>query len=668
MKRLTLSLLAASAGLFAQQTVAPTDAAVGPLRGQSTDGYTIVNSVETGFRQAWVDGNEARYRSDVNFGNGVRVLGSSLAVNSKDGHGPLFDQLLINTQGLGNDPYQFASLSVEKNRWYRYDLVWRANDYLNPGLTSGLIGGHFMNTHRQIQDHDFTLFPQGSIRIIGGYSRNGQSGPGLVSGQFFDSRGDEYPLFAAINRKQSEYRLGLDAKWKSFKLVLIRGWQRYEESTPVTLPAASLGANPADPNRLSAGFQRTEPYEGNSPFWRANLFSDRRNWYSVNARFSYSGGRRTYLVDEFASGNDRFGALRNRQIAVSGSARRPVSSGGLTLSLFPTSRLVFSNHTAFHQIQMDGDSFYRESENQTQLDSLLHFQYLGIRTFVNMTDASYRVSKWLGLFGGHRFSSRRIRSTESVTFVPDFTDTQSAEQTNRLNAATGGIRLQPAKPLSITLDTEVGRQDQPFTPVAPRNYHILGGRIQYKTRNARVTASSRTNYNFNSSSLFTHSAKSRIQSVDASWTLSKLFSFDGGYSHSHFDSLTGINYFASGRRVADDQSIYVSNIHTVTGSARMSFGRADLFAGLSRVQDTGDGRTAATLRGEGTRPGTNLPALLAAQTYPLRYTSPFARLSVRVHTRARLNFGYQFYGFAEEFSTSQNYDTHTIFASVLWSF
>lgn len=659
-------LLAAAFAAFAQPVIAPTDSPVGPRRGQDSGGYNIVNSAETGFRQASISGNEARYRSDVNFGNGIRLLGSNLAVNSKDGHGRLFDQLLIDTRGLGNDPYQFASFRIEKNRWYRYDLVWRATDYLNPGLTGGLLGGHRFDTRRQIQDHDFTLFPQTSIKIIGGYSRNGQSGPGILSGQFFDSRGDEYPLLANIDRRQSEYRLGIDAKWKAWKLVVLRGWQRYDEASPLTLPIASAGANTADRNTLSAAFRRTEPYSGSNPFWRGNLFTDNRSWYSVNARFSYAGGRRTYLFDELATGTDRLGALRNRQIAVSGGARRPVSSGGLTLSLFPSSKLTLSNHTAFHQIQMDGDSFYREAENQTQSDTLLRFQYLGIRTFANMTDASYRASKWLGLFGGHRFSTRRIRSVEGTQFAPDFTDVERGEQTNRLHAVTGGVRLQPAKVLSVVLDTEIGRQDRPFTPIAARDYHILGGRVQYKTRNAQVTAASRANYNFNSSSIFTHSAKSRVQSIDASWTASKALSLDGGYSHAHFDSVTGLAYFASGRRVTGDQSVYISNIHTVTGSARLSAGRVDFFAGLSRVQDTGDGRSAATQTGQ--RPGSSLAAFAAAQTYPLGYTSPFARISVSVHPKARLNFGYQYYDFAEEFAVSQNYTAHTVFASVLWSF
>ncbi len=43
--------------------------------------------------------------------------------------------MLLNTLGLGNDPYESASLRVQKNGLYRYDMLWRLNDYSNPGLT-----------------------------------------------------------------------------------------------------------------------------------------------------------------------------------------------------------------------------------------------------------------------------------------------------------------------------------------------------------------------------------------------------------------------------------------------------------------------------------------------------------------------------------------------------
>ena len=111
------------------------------------------------------------YRSDANFGNGVRLLSSSFTLHSREGRGKYFDEIALHTQGLGNDPYQSAGFRLQKNRLYRYDLLWRSTEYYNPALPiSG--GQHFLDTQRRLQDHDFVLFPQSRFRFFAGYSRN----------------------------------------------------------------------------------------------------------------------------------------------------------------------------------------------------------------------------------------------------------------------------------------------------------------------------------------------------------------------------------------------------------------------------------------------------------------------------------------------------------------
>ncbi len=94
-----------------------------------------------------MDGNVGKYRSDVNYGNGVRLLSSQLTVNTRKGHGRFFDEIVISTQGLGGDPYESASFRIQKNRLYRYDLLWRLNDYYNPALP--IAGGEHCSTHNQ---------------------------------------------------------------------------------------------------------------------------------------------------------------------------------------------------------------------------------------------------------------------------------------------------------------------------------------------------------------------------------------------------------------------------------------------------------------------------------------------------------------------------------------
>src|SRR5579864_5255277 len=98
--RLVLTLALAGA-VNAQQVVAPTPDQVGSPRGTNFNNYNITQSFETGYRFNQVGGDSGEYRSDVNYGNGLRLLGSSLTVDSKKGHGRYFDEILLNTSGLG---------------------------------------------------------------------------------------------------------------------------------------------------------------------------------------------------------------------------------------------------------------------------------------------------------------------------------------------------------------------------------------------------------------------------------------------------------------------------------------------------------------------------------------------------------------------------------------
>src|SRR5689334_2586764 len=90
-------ILTAALACRAQDTVAPTPGTAGPRRGDNWGDYNVVNSFETGYRFLSLSGNQNKYRSDENFGSGVRLLSSFFSLHSKDGHGPLFDELVITT-------------------------------------------------------------------------------------------------------------------------------------------------------------------------------------------------------------------------------------------------------------------------------------------------------------------------------------------------------------------------------------------------------------------------------------------------------------------------------------------------------------------------------------------------------------------------------------------
>lgn len=639
--------------VLCQETIAPSEGRNGSARGQDLDGYNIVNSFELGYRWRTVDGNPGKYRSDVNYGNGIRLLGSSFSMHSKEGHGKYFDELVLNTQGLGNDPYQFSSFRIQKNRLYRYDLLWRENAYYNPALS--IAGGqHLLDTTRRLQDHQIVLLPQSRFRITGGYSRNSQSGPALSTVNLFDAhRGDILPLFANVRRLQDEYRIGADVQLMGFRLSFQRGWEFFRDDTRSD-SGPNAGTDPTDATGL-ASFRRDEPYHGSTNNWRVHLLKDDSRFYSVNGRFTYAGTRRNFLFDEAAIGTDRFGGARNRQVLLFGDGRRPVLAANLTTSVNPTQDLTIVNHTAFHHSRMDGDGAYTEVNNADVQAPLIHFRFLGIRTLSTATDVNYRISPVVGVFGGYQYSTRRIRSIESLDFGGPTPDRESGEQENALHAGRVGVRVRPFKPLTFQVDGEIGRADRPVYPTSEKNYHVLGGRVRYKAKSLAFGATVRTNYNFNSASLFSHSSKTRSYSADVSWSAKSWIGIDASYSKLHFDTLSGIAYFFNSELIQNDHSRYISNIHSGNIGVRVSAGsRVELFAGYIRTQDRGSNEPSQSQIG--------------FQTYPLTFDSPMARVSVRLHEKLRWNAGYQRYGYVEQLLPSQNYRANTGYSSLSWSF
>jgi hypothetical protein len=665
--RLLIGLLFVAGSLAAQPVIAPTNAPTESARGENIGGYNILNSWEVGYRFRDVSGNLGKYRSDVNFGNGVRLLGSQLSINSREGQGGYFDELLLSTIGLGNDPYQSTSFRVQKNKLYRYDLLWRENAYYNPALYIAN-GQHLIDTSHQLQDHNVTLFPQSSVKFLLGFSRNVQSGPALSTIQLFDSRGDEFPLFSDIYRRQNQVRSGAEINLFGARLFVMREWEFFSEDTREEGTPLSIGNNPTDPITLR-DFQRRQPWTGSTRSWRVHLYKEQSDWLTWNARFTHADGERDFAFNESLTGSDRFNPSRIRQTLVTGNARRPVTTGNLTFTLLPGDRFSITNHSAFNNVRIDGDGLYSEINNTNFADTLINFELLSIQTIVNTTDAQFQATKWFGVHGGYQFSKRKVRSIQQVGFEDGFADRVDAEQRNTLHAGIGGVRIQPVKRLLINLDAEIGRADRPIYPISERNYHAFSARAQYRTSNLTLSAAARTNYNVNSVSLANHSSRGRSYWADANWSPRPWFGFNASYSKLHLDTATGIAYFAQGDLIENDRSIYISNIHLGHITARFAMGpRIELFAGMSHIQDTGDGRSVPTAGRDLLSPPGAREIFAAAQTFPLSFTSPLARISLRIRQNLRWNVGYQHYNYREDFGSIQDYRAHTGFTSLSWSF
>jgi hypothetical protein len=664
--RLLAGLLWLASIALPQQVVAPTPDQTGSPRGENTGDYNVMESFETGYRFAVVDGSMGTYKSDVNYGNGIRLLSSNLSVYSRDGHGRWFDQIVLTTVGLGNDPYQSVTLRVEKNKLYRYDMLWRLDDYYNPGLP--VAGGlHLMDTSRQMQDHNLTLLPQSKIQFHMGYSRNTQDGPALSTVQLcFDGNvycgtaGNEFPVFENVRTQQNEFRLGADVDLAGFKLTLLHTWVFFKDDTGYQEDGLEAGDNPSTGVVLNQ-FQRSAPYRGTSPFWLGNLNRTGKT-LAVNGRVTYVDGQGNFLLNENAFGGTPLGA-QNQQVQVGGDASRPSLTGDLSISVFPTPRLTLVNNTSVDSTRTDGTSDYAQFNLAAETADFVSFRYLGLRTIANATDLHYRVTGWLSFYGGYHYSDRRIEDIEDYA-IPGPLSGAMYEQVNTQQEGLLGVRIKPLKAMTISLESEVGRANHPFTPVSDRNYLALGGRFDYRIKKLTLGGAYKENYNNNSITLTSYSSHSRNYSANASWAPRDWFTLDASYSKLHLDSLSGIVFFAGPEAVSPltANQVYVSNIHAANLLARFVVAkRVDLYVGYTLTDDTGGGPTLVE----------PVQIFTAVETFPLSYQAPLARVSIRLREKLRWNAGWQYYNYHEQFgleSFYQGYHANTGYTSLTWSF
>jgi hypothetical protein len=642
---------------LAQPPIAPSPTPAGDSAGDSAKGYNVVNNFEVGDRFRTVAGSLEQYRSSVNYGNGIRLLSGSVVANSVDGHGKLFDQLVLNTSGLGNDPYQFSSVRLERNRTYRYEMSFRENAYFNPGLLTG--GGaslHEMDTNYRMQDHNLTLFPQSRFKFFLGYTGSGQTGPAFIS----DENRPGFQ-FSNVRRSWNEYRVGSEFTLAGVRVNWMRGWEDFKQDDIFGLSNAGVPgfAGTSDPGLISRS--KADPYHGTNPYWRVALFQDRR-WFNWNGRFTYTAGQRNFLMNETL--NTVAGArVSTTQIYNSGNAQRPIATGNLNFAITPNSKLSFVNSTAVYSMRTQGSGTFTQLSPGTPATSVT-YNYLGIRTVANDSNVNYQWTKIVGLYAGYHYSDRLIQSNESTTGLGNFV----ARQTSILNSVNFGVRIRPWQPLLLQAGGEVGTANRPFTPIAPKNFQTFKGRAQYRARNLQLSTSVSTDYNNNSITVSSFASKSRRYTADGSWTPQSWISIDAGYSKMHLDTLGGIAYIVatpSPRLITGEQSLYVSNLHTIYTGIRFSYKtRAEVYAGLTRVQDVGDGRTTAV----GTGQASARLAFQVAQAFPLVFVSPSARVSVKINNHVRWNAGYQYYGYNQDFQAGLGYRANTGYSSLSVSF
>ena len=680
--------------------------------GEKAGDFTIVSSLEFGYRGLRVDGDLNKYQSDLNYKAGPRVFDSSFLLKSTDGKGRLFDSLLATSTGWGADPQGNLRVSAEQSKWYRFDATYRRFEYFrfldtfaNPNWVfspatfnvppNTTTGGHGYNTRVKLGDFDLTLLPKNRwIRFNVGYSPERYSGPAFTN---YHSGGNEFMLLSQLRSRANDFRVGADGKLGPLNFSFLQGFRRFRDDSVIDLGVTpGINLNPTVASLTS--FDRNEPARGSVNYSRFSLQTLVVKKLDITGRIIYSKARQNFVSLESFTGrnwNPRItgfppsppGATPNilnlGQYSLNGDTERPNWLGDLGLTWLATDKLRLSNTFRVETFEINGAALFADFFSLTRgtRTDTIGFSNRDVNTrtdyrkIQNTIEGDYQFNKDYSIHLGYRYGTRRIEeaisgfalnSNAPTPLVPD-----AETEHNNTHAVLGGFKARPLHEWTIYFDAEHGTADNVFTRIGNYNYTNIRAKSRYKpTSRIAFNLAVITKNNSNPSEIagvsledFGVSVKSRIFSSSLDWTATSRFSISTGYNYHWIDSNAKLDYFFNNVQHPLGNSLYFvrNNFFFVESVARVA-PRVTLFAAYRINKDNGQGNRVADPTGN---PGT----LIAS--YPMSYQSPEARLAIKLHQRLDWNVGYQYYNYNESTIVGprpQNYHAHLPYTSLRFYF
>lgn len=700
-----------------QPSPSPTPAGDTPVQaGENAGNYTIISTLEFGYRGLQVVGDLNKYQSDLNYRTGPRLFDSSFLMRSQEGKtGGLFDTALVTTTGWGADPNGTVRVSIEQPKWYRFDGNYRRfnyfrflNNFANPNWVFSpanfsvapkvVTGEHGYSTETKLGDFDLTLLPKNRLfRFNIGYSPERYSGPAFTN---YHLGGNDFNYPVNLRSQANDFRFGADGTLGPIDYSFMQGFRRFRDDSSTDLgKTPGINLDPTKPQLTS--FFHHEPSRGSINFTRASIHTLIAKRLDITARVIYSKSDTTFSFIENYSGtnwNPRVGGwppgplpatpnvLNLGQYNITGTAERPSWLGDVGATFRVTDKFRISNTFRVDDFRIDGDavmsdffSLTRPNGATTRTDTV-GFSNLDAHTltdyrkYQNTVEGDYQINARNAFHFGYRYAHRRIEegfegfdlsSNGSVT--GNVRSSSSDSDVNNTHAVFGGFKARPAANWTLYFDAEKGTADNVFTRIGNYDYTNFRAKSRYSPRkNLILNLSFISRDNANPSEIagvslndFGVSIKSRVFTSAIDWTPTNRFSINTGYNYNWLNSNAVINYFFNNIQHPDGRSLYfVRNNFFFFDTTTLFTPRFSLYTSYRINKDNGQGNRVDT---PAITPGT------IVSSYPMSYQSPEARLAIKLNRRLDWNFGYQYYNYNESQIVGprpQNYHAHLPYTSL----
>jgi hypothetical protein len=654
-------------GTLSAQTPTPSPTPSAGSASSSDDGIT--STIEVGVRGVDVNGNDNKYRSDLNYRPGFRVFDSSLLIENKEGSS-FFDSALMTASGWGGDPSGLFRLNIERTGFYKFDSSIRRVKYFN-NLANHALNQHNANTDHKFGDFDLTIFPEReAFRFRLGYSFNHTGGPAGFSTRAYS---DEFGVLSNVDTASHDFRGGVEGKAFGFNLGLNYGLRKFTDDTIYFIDGLNLGNNPTNTARLFS-FERRYPIDGITNFVQFHVQRTFANKLDFSGRLIHSQTSTEFSIDERLTGRDN----SNNQVdldrfEISGEAKRPQTRGDLGLTYRATNAFRISNTFTYDQFNISGgNEFFEELRRRNAGGTVLApvftrtlaHRVTAFRRVTNLIEADYQMNHRFGFNVGYRFTDRKVQIEGSDRNLASANPTLiSEEHENRTHGIIAGFKAKPVNNWVIFADAEHGKADNVFTRLANNEFtnFRIRQRASYKAFSFSSSFISRDNDNPSRTVempavSFTAQTRSRTFSMTGDWAPSTEFSLSGGYTYQRLTARTDIIVPVAGMRLQGVSEYFVRDSYFFVDVHARPIKRVSVFASY-RINDD---------RGQGDRLSTRAQDLITS--YPMRFQSPEIKLALRLTDNIDWNLGYQYFDYKERFTNPQNYNAHLPFTSLRFYF
>jgi hypothetical protein len=687
-----------SAGLIllAMLTAALAAAAQKPVPAPSPspgDGnYVVTSSFELGARGLTVNGDNEKYRSDLNYKPGFRLFDSSVLIEDKTKGYKLFDTALIQSSGFGSDSSGAFRMKMDRTGIFKLDTNIRRNRYTNNlqnfatrwSQTAATANSeHQFNTVRHFGDVDLTVFPESeTFRLRFGYSFNNSDGPGYYTMRWpqFSSpttttRGDEFAVNSSVKTNAQDFRAGVEGKLLGFNVGLNYGHRIFRDKTRFLIDSFNVGNDPGATSATVTNYERRYGDKGTTDY--ANFFFQRtfEKKFDLTGRFIYSESISNINEADTASGTSTAsGTTAPRilvdldQLGVTGRVKRPQARGDLGATYRFNDHVSISDTFNFDQFNIGGGNDFLESlvsrttagaSRPNDLAHTLSDRVEKYRRFTNLIDGDVQVNKWFAFNVGYRFTRRRVidSAIDRNRINGAITIGAPEEFENNTNSWVFGVKVKPTKNWAVYADAEKGEADNVFTRLANNDFKSFRLRsvASFKKFSFNVSGLIRNNNSpgVNEPILGTGGAilipsietvastRTRYISGSFDWTPTYKWAFSAGYTYNRITSdtdvivpvgapiLTTTTWFFGKSLYFSKDSFFFFDV-TAHPMKRVTF-----FASYRIDNDPGQGSLRIT------RPQDIITS------YPMRFQTPEARLAIRLTKNIDWNLGYQYYSYRE---------------------